>query len=94
LAHPAVREACVVGVPSDEWGELPVAYLVTSRKDTGLLDALRDLTRRHLARYKRPEEFRVVPELPRNAAGKVDRRMLRATAAGQSAGTAPPEQKE
>ncbi|MFF5016550.1 class I adenylate-forming enzyme family protein [Streptomyces sp. NPDC001165] len=94
LAHPAVREACVVGVPSDEWGELPVAYLVTSGKDTGLLDALRDLTRRRLARYKRPEEFRVVPELPRNAAGKIDRRTLRATAAGDSAGTAPPEQKE
>lgn len=87
LGHPAVREACVVGVPSDEWGELPVAYVVTHGPDTGLLDALWDLTRRHLARYKRPEEFRVVPELPRNAAGKIDRRTLRATAAGESSGT-------
>ncbi|MBT2399846.1 class I adenylate-forming enzyme family protein [Streptomyces sp. ISL-100] len=94
LGHPAVREACVVGVPSDEWGELPVAYVVVSRQDTELTAALRDLARRHLARYKRPEEFRTIPELPRNAAGKIDRRSLRETAAGESAGAAHPELKE
>ncbi|MET7717359.1 AMP-binding protein [Streptomyces sp. NPDC005407] len=94
LSHPAVHEACLVGVPSDAWGELPVAYVVASGQDTELLDALRDLARRQLARYKRPEEFRAIPELPRNAAGKIDRRTLRATAAGESARAARPEQKE
>ncbi|MEV6315548.1 AMP-binding protein [Streptomyces sp. NPDC051776] len=96
--HPAVREACVVGVPSDQWGELPVAYVVAPGQDAELLDALRDLTRRHLARYKRPEEFRAVSELPRNSAGKIDRRTLRARAAGESAGESAgavrPEQEE
>ncbi|MGW4891929.1 class I adenylate-forming enzyme family protein [Kitasatospora sp. NPDC004240] len=89
LRHPAVQEACVVGVPDREWGELPVAYLVASGPAAPLPQALRELVRPHLARYKRPAEFRVVPELPRNAAGKLDRRALRALAAGESAGAAP-----
>ncbi|OKK04767.1 hypothetical protein AMK26_15870 [Streptomyces sp. CB03234] len=87
LGHPAVREACVVGTPSEEWGELPFAYVVAADDDTAALDAsLRELTRRHLARYKRPVHFEVVASLPRNAAGKVDRKNLRNRAAGSDRG--------
>ncbi|MFD5327770.1 class I adenylate-forming enzyme family protein [Streptomyces sp. NPDC127092] len=86
LDHPAVREVCVVGVPSDEWGELPVACVVVAGQDPRLQEALRDLARRKLARYKRPEEYRVVPELPRNTAGKIDRRRLLDGMAAESSG--------
>lgn len=94
LRHPDVNEVCVVAIPDAEWGESPVAYVVTARQDAELPDSLRDLARRHLSRYKRPAEFRTVSALPRNAAGKIDRRALRATAAGTTAGTARPGRKD
>ncbi|WP_344103482.1 class I adenylate-forming enzyme family protein [Nocardiopsis rhodophaea] len=83
--HHAVRDACVVGIPSEEWGELPFAYAVASG-DSGdpaeLVGGLRELARGQLATYKRPVGIEIVAELPRNAAGKVDRRRLRARVAG------------
>ncbi|MEU7603918.1 AMP-binding protein [Streptomyces sp. NPDC041003] len=97
LGHPAVREVCVVGVPSEDWGELPYACVVADGPDPGLAGELRDLARRQLARYKRPVEFLTLPELPRNSAGKTDRRSLRAAVAdgaAPTAGTARPTQGE
>jgi long-chain acyl-CoA synthetase len=77
LADPVVVEAAVVGVPDPEWGETVVAYVVPrpgAEIDTDALDA-RCLDA--IARYKRPREYRVVEELPRNSAGKVIRSELR-----------------
>jgi acyl-CoA synthetase (AMP-forming)/AMP-acid ligase II len=84
LSHPAVRDACVVGIPSDEWGELPFAYVVASEATAALVASLRQLTREQLASYKRPVELKIVPELPRNSAGKVTRRNLREQAIGDA----------
>jgi long-chain acyl-CoA synthetase len=77
LAEPAVAEAAVVGIPDREWGERVVAYLVADPR--GAIDAAA-LDRRCLgaiARHKRPKEYVVVAELPRNAAGKVLKQALR-----------------
>jgi acyl-CoA synthetase (AMP-forming)/AMP-acid ligase II len=82
LGHPAAREVCVVGIPSEEWGELPFAYAVAFGDSAELVPGLRELARGQLAAYKRPIGFEIVPELPRNTAGKVDRRRLRVQAAG------------
>jgi malonyl-CoA/methylmalonyl-CoA synthetase len=71
-AHPDVTEVAVVGVPSDEWGETVVAYVV-GRPDP---DALLAHAAAQLAPFKRPREIRYVDALPRNALGKVQKHLL------------------
>jgi long-chain acyl-CoA synthetase len=77
LADPAVVEAAVLGVPDEEWGERVVAFVVPagSRLDPAALDR-RCLA--EIARHKRPKEYHVIDALPRNTAGKVLKRELRA----------------
>ncbi|CAJ1586902.1 long-chain fatty acid--CoA ligase [[Mycobacterium] wendilense] len=74
LAHPAVREACIVGAPDAEWGEVVVAFIVgdvaASALDAHLLE--------RIARFKRPKRYLFVDELPKNSYGKVLKRELRA----------------
>jgi long-chain acyl-CoA synthetase len=75
-AFPDVAEAAVVGVPDAERGELVKALLVA--QDGGLdLAALQEHCRRHMGSHKRPRQFEVVKELPKNFLGKVLRRKLR-----------------
>jgi malonyl-CoA/methylmalonyl-CoA synthetase len=71
--HPGVDEVAVVGLPSAEWGETVVAFVVGA-PDPG---ELADLAEAELAPFKRPRELRLVDSLPRNALGKVVRKDLR-----------------
>ncbi len=75
LEHPGVAEACVVGTPDAEWGEVVVAFIVGA-VDPAALDA--HLLRR-IARFKRPKRYEFVDELPKNSYGKVLKRELRAS---------------
>jgi acyl-CoA synthetase (AMP-forming)/AMP-acid ligase II len=77
LEHPAVAEACVVGTPDPEWGEVVVAFIVGA-VDPATLDA--HLLQR-IARFKRPKRYEFVDELPKNSYGKVLKRELRASLA-------------
>jgi acyl-CoA synthetase (AMP-forming)/AMP-acid ligase II len=77
LEHPGVCEACVVGTPDAEWGEVVVAFIVGA-VDPAALDA--HLLRR-IARFKRPKRYEFVDELPKNSYGKVLKRELRASLA-------------
>jgi malonyl-CoA/methylmalonyl-CoA synthetase len=74
--HGSVAEVAVVGVPSAEWGETVVAFVV-GRQGTPDLPALRELAEQELAPFKRPRRFEAVDLLPRNAMGKVMRTRLR-----------------
>jgi acyl-CoA synthetase (AMP-forming)/AMP-acid ligase II len=73
IEHPSVTEACVVGAPDEEWGEVVVAFIVGSATaeelDTHLLD--------RIARFKRPKRYVFVEELPKSSYGKVLKRDLR-----------------
>jgi fatty-acyl-CoA synthase len=73
LEHPDVLEACVVGAPDPEWGEVVVAFIVGAA-DPAALDA--HLLER-IARFKRPKRYLVVDELPKNSYGKVLKKDLR-----------------
>ena len=75
--HPNVLDVAVVGVPDEKWGEVGVAVVVP--RDPEVFDAADLLTfcGGKLARYKIPKRTVAVDELPRNAAGKVLKRVLR-----------------
>jgi O-succinylbenzoic acid--CoA ligase len=77
LAHPAVEEACVVGITDGEWGQRVVASVCLRNGTTLDVTELTGFCRTRLAGYKVPREIRCVAELPRNAAGKLLRRVLR-----------------
>jgi O-succinylbenzoic acid--CoA ligase len=69
LSHPGVREAAVLPAPDEKWGQVGVAYVVSSAGD----GELREFLRGRIAAYKVPARFVHLPGLPRNAGGKVDR---------------------
>jgi long-chain acyl-CoA synthetase len=76
-AHPDVLEAAVVGAPHAVLGEVPVAF-VSLRAGAGTsAGELRAHCARSLARMKLPTRIDVVPALPRNAVGKIDKPALR-----------------
>lgn len=77
LQHPDVAEAAVVGVPSETWGETPVAF-VTLRQNTDVSgDDLRSWANAHLGKVQRLSDVCVERALPRSHIGKVLKREMR-----------------
>jgi long-chain acyl-CoA synthetase len=82
MAHPAVQEAAVVGVPSEQWGETPVAFVVRNPgagrgSDAGADADLLGWANPQLGKTQRISAVVWVAELPRSAIGKVLKRELR-----------------
>ena len=73
LNHPGVQEAAVVGVPDDDLGQRIVAYVVGDVHDPSELP---NFVAQTLSVHKRPREIRSVDVLPRNAMGKVQKKLL------------------
>ncbi|WP_226085567.1 o-succinylbenzoate--CoA ligase [Mesobacillus sp. S13] len=76
LSHPGVADAGVIGAQDEQWGQVPVAFIVKSEPEVSEKDLL-DLCERKLAKYKLPKQIHFVESLPRNAAKKLLRRKLR-----------------
>jgi len=77
LRHQEVAEAAVVGVPSERWGETPVAFVVLRRQDALPAKALLDWTNGQLGKTQRLAALELVESLPRSGIGKVLKRQLR-----------------
>lgn len=81
-AHPGVAEVSVIGILDAKWGQMVVAVVVAKSDEPADLPAELDLHCKasSLAGFKRPKAYHIVDNLPRNAANKVLRRMLRDSA--------------
>ncbi|MCH8008322.1 MAG: o-succinylbenzoate--CoA ligase [Chloroflexi bacterium] len=76
-SHPAVLDAAAFGVPDERWGQRVIAAIVPRHESKPTEEELTAFCGTRLASYKVPATFRVVAQLPRNAAGKLLRRTLR-----------------
>ena len=77
--HDAVLEAAVIGAPHEVYGEVPVAYVVTYPDAAVTAGDLLGLCRGNLTKIKIPVAVNIVPALPKNPVGKIDKPGLRAS---------------
>jgi long-chain acyl-CoA synthetase len=84
-SHPAVREAAVIGVPSEKWGEdvkavvaLKVGLMITEQE-------IIDFCKNRVAAYKKPKSVDFMDELPKTGSGKIFKRLLKEKYWGGSA---------
>ena len=75
--HPAVADVAVVGVPSEQWGETPVAFVVARPGEAATASKLKDWANARVGKTQRLADLRLVDELPRSAIGKILKRELR-----------------
>ncbi len=87
-AHPAVREAAVIGIPHAELGEEIGAAVALKDGAAATPDELREHVRAQAAAYKYPRHVWIVAELPKTSAGKILRRSVEPPASVAAARTA------
>jgi long-chain acyl-CoA synthetase len=75
--HPAVREAAVLGVPHDEYGEEVAAAVALKDGETADPEELRDFVKAQVAAYKYPRQIWVVDDLPKGPTGKILKREIK-----------------
>ena len=77
MAYPGVAEVAVIGVPDAEWGEAVKAFVVTKEGIELTESEIIQECKKHIAGYKKPKSVDFVEHLPKNANGKIDRKVLR-----------------
>jgi acyl-CoA synthetase (AMP-forming)/AMP-acid ligase II len=77
MGHPAVKEACVVGVPHPKWQERPLAAVVLKEGKTAQPDELRAFLAGKFAKWQLPDAFVFVEAIPRTSVGKFKKTALR-----------------
>jgi o-succinylbenzoate---CoA ligase len=79
--HPAVTEAGVCGQPDQQWGQVPIAFVVLQPGSQVSTQELQSYTGQRLAHFKQPHAIHFTARLPRTSSGKLLRRALAALAA-------------
>lgn len=79
MAHPAVIEASVIGVPDEKWGERPLATVVIAEGQSVTAAELREFLKGKFADWQLPERWSFIDEVPKTSVGKFDKKALRST---------------
>jgi fatty-acyl-CoA synthase len=77
MAHPAIVEAAVIGVPDEKWDERPLACVVVKPGVDVQLEEFRAFLSERVAKWWVPERWSFIPEVPKTSVGKFDKKVLR-----------------
>jgi len=77
MAHPAIADVAVIGVPDEKWGEVPMALVVRKPDVQVTEEEIVTFARQRLAGFKTPKTVGWVDSLPRNPSGKILKKILR-----------------
>jgi 4-coumarate--CoA ligase len=77
LTHPQIADAAVIGLPDDEAGEIPAAYVVLKQGQTATAADIQAFVADKVASYKQVREVTFIDAVPKSASGKILRRVLR-----------------
>jgi fatty-acyl-CoA synthase len=77
MAHPAIREAAVVGVPDEKWDERPLAAIVVKEGESVTPEELKAWLADRVAKWWVPERWTFIDEVPKTSVGKFDKKVLR-----------------
>ncbi len=77
-AHPAVREASVIGIPDERWDERPLACVVLDEGATATPQQLCEFLGESFAKWQLPQSWAFIDEVPKTSVGKFDKKVLRA----------------
>ncbi|HMM12250.1 MAG TPA: AMP-binding protein [Bacteroidales bacterium] len=75
--HQAIEEVAIIGVPDEKWGEAGLAFVKLRAGREAGEEEIKHFALQHLAKYKVPRQIVFVDALPKNDAGKIDRKKLR-----------------
>jgi acyl-CoA synthetase (AMP-forming)/AMP-acid ligase II len=78
ITHPKVADVAVIGIPDDEAGEIPKAFIAPVEGETVTLEEIQELVSAHLVSYKQVRQIELIEAIPKSAAGKILRKELRA----------------
>ncbi len=77
IGHPKVREAAVIAIPDEKWGERPLAIVVTAPDVSLVQKELEEMLAGKFAKIWLPEKYMFVKEIPKTSVGKIDKKLLR-----------------
>jgi fatty-acyl-CoA synthase len=77
MAHPAVKEAAVIGVPHPKWDERPLACIVLQEGATATADEILDYLKPQVAKWWLPDAVEFIDEVPKTSVGKFSKKDLR-----------------
>lgn len=80
ITHPKIADVAVIGIPDDEAGEIPKAFITTTPGDEITIEEVQALVSEHLVSYKQIRQIEVIDAIPKSASGKILRKELRQSA--------------